>query len=321
MAIKAIRGEPWVGQPRSATADEWRKAAASLGVDLPVIEAVASVESGMRSASEFGGAIRRFEPHVFRRERGRWREWLGMPSREREEAFRRAWEEDRVRACEATSWGLFQIMGFHAEAMGYRSAVEMAEAMSAGESYQLGAFVAFVREHGLDAALQAGDWEAFSLGFNGPGQPDVYAERLRGAIRRAGGRAGREVVSIGSRGPAVREVQRGLGLDVDGVFGPVTDDAVRRVQKRAGIAVDGIVGRETWAELERDGSVKDDPPFSKQGERHKQVAEGVATISGGAAALQQVTALAPPWALHGVWIVLFAALGVLVWVWIREGSF
>lgn len=40
-----------------------------------------------------------------------------------------------------------------------------------------------------------------------------------------------------------------LRLDVDGRFGDLTEYAVRALQRGAGIAVDGIVGRDTWTAL------------------------------------------------------------------------
>jgi len=56
----------------------------------------------------------------------------------------------------------------------------------------------------------------------------------------------------GSRGAAVRELQRLLGgLVVDGDFGPATERAVRAFQKTAGLVVDGIAGPQTMTALKR----------------------------------------------------------------------
>ena len=56
------------------------------------------------------------------------------------------------------------------------------------------------------------------------------------------------VLKVGSRGPAVRALQRelrsrGLKVAVDGQFGPGTRSAVARLQRRLGIRINGIVDR------------------------------------------------------------------------------
>jgi len=57
------------------------------------------------------------------------------------------------------------------------------------------------------------------------------------------------VVKRGDRGPAVRSIQRALGIPADGVFGPQTERAVRRFQRRKGLLVDGVVGPQTRGAL------------------------------------------------------------------------
>ena len=54
---------------------------------------------------------------------------------------------------------------------------------------------------------------------------------------------------IGSRGTAVADLQRSLGVTVDGIFGPQTDAAVRGFQLSQGLGVDGIVGPHTMGRL------------------------------------------------------------------------
>jgi hypothetical protein len=55
----------------------------------------------------------------------------------------------------------------------------------------------------------------------------------------------------GDRGPAVRSLQRLLGIRADGVFGPGTARAVRGFQRRHRMRVDGVVGPATWRILRR----------------------------------------------------------------------
>lgn len=69
------------------------------------------------------------------------------------------------------------------------------------------------------------------------------------------GGGGRPTLSRGSTGPYVTEVQtklQSLGFysgAVDGVFGPLTEQAVRDFQQSRGLAVDGVVGPNTWRAL------------------------------------------------------------------------
>jgi murein DD-endopeptidase MepM/ murein hydrolase activator NlpD len=54
---------------------------------------------------------------------------------------------------------------------------------------------------------------------------------------------------LGSKGDAVAEIQRQLGVSADGIFGPRTQAAVTGFQARNGLDVDGIVGPATWTAL------------------------------------------------------------------------
>lgn len=57
------------------------------------------------------------------------------------------------------------------------------------------------------------------------------------------------MLQLGSRGDAVKALQRKLGITADGIFGPQTLAAVKAYQSRNGLAVDGIVGPKTSAKL------------------------------------------------------------------------
>lgn len=53
----------------------------------------------------------------------------------------------------------------------------------------------------------------------------------------------------GSKGDAVKELQRLLKLPDDGDFGPKTEKAVKDFQKKKKLTVDGKVGPQTWSAL------------------------------------------------------------------------
>lgn len=57
------------------------------------------------------------------------------------------------------------------------------------------------------------------------------------------------VLTKGSKGDLVRNLQRSLHLVEDGKFGVLTEEAVKAFQKANGLKVDGIVGEKTWGAL------------------------------------------------------------------------
>lgn len=57
------------------------------------------------------------------------------------------------------------------------------------------------------------------------------------------------VLKRGMKGDTVRALQKLVGCEVDGSFGPATEVAVRQYQELAGLGVDGSVGPVTWARL------------------------------------------------------------------------
>src|SRR4051794_30624176 len=71
----------------------------------------------------------------------------------------------------------------------------------------------------------------------------------------------------GSTGPAVSVLQKAVGTDVDGEFGPATAAAVTKAQTDAKLTGSGIAGPATWAALGLSGTPAcmavpetDDPP-------------------------------------------------------------
>jgi hypothetical protein len=76
---------------------------------------------------------------------------------------------------ESASWGLFQIMGYHWQLLGYADAQHFADTMALSEAAQLDAFVSFIEaDPALHKALKARKWADFARRYNGP----AYAKNL-----------------------------------------------------------------------------------------------------------------------------------------------
>ncbi|HET6550259.1 MAG TPA: peptidoglycan DD-metalloendopeptidase family protein [Solirubrobacter sp.] len=71
----------------------------------------------------------------------------------------------------------------------------------------------------------------------------------RGSSRSAISLPSDALVSYGDTGAAVAAVQRQVGVDDDGIFGPITRGGVERFQERYGLPVTGEVDARTWTAL------------------------------------------------------------------------
>lgn len=85
------------------------------------------------------------------------------------------------------------------------------------------------------------------------------AEHGRGKLPSVPRPAGRPTLEYGDTGPAVEELQRALGLLIDGIYGRRTERAVRDYQAAHGLTVDGIAGERTWSAID-DGLPPADKP-------------------------------------------------------------
>lgn len=99
----------------------------------------------------------------------------------------RMWTAQRYHvdaAYESASWGLFQLMGFNFRAAGFPTVRDFVVAHKRSERDHLDAIGRWMQSNGLARRLAAKDWDAFARGYNGPGQVEVYARRLRNAYER-----------------------------------------------------------------------------------------------------------------------------------------
>jgi hypothetical protein len=274
---------PWRGAALRITDSAYQAAGQRHILDPAIIRAVFSVESAGRPFRADGTVERRYEPHHMPGSGiTNWRDSLKLPLADREARFGEAYRRAPEAAMDATSWGGPQIMGFNAEDAGYSSARAMVEAMAADEQAHLDAFMALIAKWGLVTKLRAHDWLGFASRYNGPGQASAYAAKIERAYRAETGKASPAVLRIGSRGAAVRRLQRALGIADDGQFGSTTRAAVIAFQSRRGMVADGIVGAETWAALNKIGAVAPESvPKQNAGSFWAALAEFIKSILGG----------------------------------------
>lgn len=184
----------------------YNSAAKKLGVEVRAIKAVAEVESSGTTQwkiAELPLPPVRLEAHWFGKLTGyayndthpqissrKWNPALAASTHQG--AWEQFWEASSIdfdAAVQATSWGAFQVMGFHWKALGYGSPREMMGAADIGPDGeadgQLDMFVRFIlATPAAHDALKRKDWEAFENHYNGGGYGGAYARKMRAAYER-----------------------------------------------------------------------------------------------------------------------------------------
>lgn len=176
---------------------DYQAAADQIGAEVAAVKAIAEVESSGRGFQN-GLPIIRLEAHWFGKLTGyqynkshphiSCRAWTpSLAARNQGEAwqqFEEAAALDEGAAIQATSWGPYQIMGFHWKSLGYQSPRGMWAAMETDDG-QLDSFVRFVKaDVVLMDALKRHDWHTFAARYNGLGQVERYAGLMADAYER-----------------------------------------------------------------------------------------------------------------------------------------
>ena len=178
-------------------------AAAALDVEVAVILAVTEVESAGDGFLVDGRPKILFERHIMYKQLkgddydadGLAAQYPNLVNQTRggyaggsaEHArFRSACGIDQTCAIEAASWGMFQIMGFHWQTLGYASAEDFMTCMQQSEAEQLDAFVRFIKaDPALHKALKSRKWAEFAKLYNGPAyKENSYDAKLAAAFTR-----------------------------------------------------------------------------------------------------------------------------------------
>ncbi|WP_374261467.1 N-acetylmuramidase domain-containing protein [Zoogloea sp.] len=251
VATPATHSADFSGRGSPLTQDGLRGAASSLGVNLPALWAVMTVEtSGCGFLPDRRPKIL-FERHVFHKltkgvfdaeapdiSNGKPRGYGKKDGAFQYERLNRAIALDRTAALQSASWGLGQVMGFNAGAAGYADVETMVSAMSQTEDAHVLAMAHFIEAHGLASNLKNEDWAGFASGYNGKGfEKHQYDQKLKTAFARYSVgplpdldvRAAQLFLSYGGYNPGT----------VDGWFGPSTQKAVMQFQKKSNLPVSG----------------------------------------------------------------------------------
>lgn len=157
----------------------------------------------------------------------------GRPREGQYERLAAASALDPTAALKSCSWGIGQVMGYHAEVLGYADVRTMIAAMSDSEGSQLKAMAGFIKTNALDGALRTHDWARFARGYNGPNYrinnydtrlAATYEQLSRGALPDLAVRAAQIYLTF-------------LGFDphgIDGIMGRMTRAALNDYQARKG---------------------------------------------------------------------------------------
>lgn len=175
--------------------DDYRDDAARIGCELAAMLAVFEVESSGSGFYSDGVPKTLFEGHIFYRlTKGKFaathptlcfpkwtKQFYGKTEEQERARFAQACELDRNAAMMSASWGLPQIMGFNFVPAGFRSLQAFINAMYKDANSQLECFTNFILTQGLDDELRSLNWTSFARQYNGNGQVDFYAGKMKKA--------------------------------------------------------------------------------------------------------------------------------------------
>ena len=186
---------PTPSKPTVLTGNDLKQAAKTLHCEVACIYAVADVESVGNGFLPSGRPKILFEAHIFSRfthhrfdninprvSSASWDPSLYRGGEQEYERLKSAMILNRAAALKSTSWGRFQMMGFHYSSSGLGTLELFIQAMFESEAKQLEAFVHFLQHQRLDGDLRAKRWTAFAEHYNGPGYAsNQYDQKLKAA--------------------------------------------------------------------------------------------------------------------------------------------
>ena len=192
-------------QPFRLNETDYRRAAASLKVEIAAIKAVQEVETGGRGGFvRVGYPVILFEGHIFwsqLKKKGinpenyvagnedilypQWTKKFYKQGIQEYERLERAKKINEEAALCSASWGMWQIMGFNYPACRCKNVFEFGTEMQLKEGTQLDLFITFLQTNGWDKYLRNKDWAEFARHYNGPAyKENRYDEKLAQAFNK-----------------------------------------------------------------------------------------------------------------------------------------
>ena len=178
----------------------YQEVAMQLNCEVAAIKAVALVESAGRCFTSGGRVMCLFEGHQFYKfTKGKYADshptlcypkwvtkyYMGNYDDEYVERFSVAFRLDQNAAIMATSWGAFQIMGFHYKALKFKTPGAMLNYLKDSADNHLRLFAKFLllkRNRHILQAIQAKTWGTFAYFYNGKGyKQNRYDSKLKAA--------------------------------------------------------------------------------------------------------------------------------------------
>lgn len=165
-----------------------------IGCEDEVIKAVIDVESCGRGYNKNLKIKILFEPHIFGKLTNyiynkthphiSSTKWDKSLYKNPYTMFDEAFKLNSDAALQATSYGLFQILGMNYSLCGYKNVIDFVNDMLLSEKKQLEIFVKFLLARKLDIYLKNKNWSKFAELYNGPSyKQNKYDEKLENAYK------------------------------------------------------------------------------------------------------------------------------------------
>lgn len=176
-----------------------KQSALSLGIDYPLLLAITKVEANSRGLIAPNKPTILFERHIFYRQLKKQSFDVDKLSKQypqlvnktpggylggQRENYRLTMAKQINESCaiESTSFGLFQIMGFHWQTLGYESPQNFEMQMNDSELKQTEAFIRFISlksNSKMIGSLKEHDYATFARLYNGPAyKKNRYDEKI-----------------------------------------------------------------------------------------------------------------------------------------------